>query len=141
MQKTATKNQKQKVKQTDQFELLKETPQKVVEQVIGIGDYASEGQDKPQPKDSPVDEKKLEAQGIRNIQALEAEIADIQHQEKQNQIKKQQEEMQRIEASERVISAPIQSAPKPGRRFGGMMAKIKQFAGMSGKEKVKPPSG
>lgn len=141
MQKTAAKNLKQKVKQSDPFELLKEIPQNVVEQAIGIGDYANESQDKPQPKESLVDEKKLEAQGIRNIQALEAEIADIQHQEKQEKIIKQQEEMQRIEASQQVVSAPIQSAPKPGRRFGGMMAKIKQFAGMSGKEKVKPPSG
>lgn len=87
--------------------------------------------------------QKLETQGVRQIEALQKEIEDIRAVKAQREMQSEQQELAKGQEQKTLeAEKPLpQVTSKRGRRLSGMIGQIKKFAGLQGKERVKPPSG
>ena len=94
------------------------------------------------PKEpSPLDKAKIEAQGQRQLAALEAEIKDIQKRREQEVIVKSQQEQQALAQAQGQEKEPPKVPSKPSRRLFGIGQKAQAEKQKTRVEKPLPPSG
>ena len=94
------------------------------------------------PKEpSPQDKAKIEAQGQRQLAALEAEIRDIQKSQQQEVAIKIQQEQAALAQSQAQEKEPPKIPSKPSRRLFGIGQKAQAEKQKTRVEKPLPPSG
>ena len=90
---------------------------------------------------SPQDKAKIEAQGQRQLAALEAEIRDIQKSQQQEAAIKIQQEQVALAQSQAQEKEPPKIPSKPSRRLFGIGQKAQAEKQKTRVEKPLPPSG
>ncbi len=120
------------------IEILKQ----VEKQTIGIATPAQEEKPQPQEKEITSNEKaKIEAQGQRQVQALEKELKDIQVLKVQKGQAEIQEKVVAEKKKEEEKKPVVEPASKPGRRLFGFGQKAQAQKQQTHVEKILPPSG
>ena len=105
------------------------------------GENVSDNSQKPSSQETEL-KRQTDAQKMRRMEAFKKELEDIQGIEEQKKAqKRQQEEIQKQQEEVQAEKPVPQISAKRGRRLAGMLGQIKKFAGLIGKERVKPPSG
>jgi hypothetical protein len=117
-------------------EILKDTS----EQLTGIEQKPSAPTQMEQEQTLEVDKQQMEAQGKRQLMALENEIKDIQVQKEREKVQLENQEIQQKQYEAQVDNqnTVIQPSSKQGRKFG-MGHKVKQQ--QTRIEKPLPPTG
>ena len=90
---------------------------------------------------SPQEKAKIEAQGQRQLAALEAEIKDIQRRKQEEEMAKVQEEQALITQAQEEKKEPPKVPSKPSRRLFGIGQKAQAEKQKTRVEKPLPPSG